>query len=148
LAIANAPDSLLAYINDTIGPLTENNLLPIVDAAPALGYEVDDAIKAQVCDMLGNNYELCTIVNNRTSLINHNDMSIESIVEYARLTNRLPVYVYTTGLPKEDTDEIKHLNKGKNYNVFAKLMVSYTSTLIGSKKESWQTNAEKIIYLQ
>jgi len=147
-AISNADSSLLNYINDTIGELTDDNLLRIVDSAASLGFEVDDAIKAQVCDLLGNNKELCAIVNNRTSVIKQDSMSIESIVEYAHLTNRLPVYVYTTGLPKDDTDEIKYLNKGKNYHVFAKLMVSYTSTLIGSKKESWQTNAEKIIYLE
>lgn len=147
-AISNAAESLLDYIAEHIGALTEDNLLQLVDNAATLGYEVDDDVKAQVCDMLGNNKELCTIVNTRSCIVKKDLLPLESIVEYARLVNRLPVYVYTTGLPKDDTDEIKHLNRGKTYNVFPKLMVSYTSTLIGSKKESWQTNAEKIIYLE
>lgn len=147
-AISNAADSLMDYIAEHIGPLTEDNLLQLVDNAATLGYEVDKEIKSQVCELLGNNKELCTVVNTRACTIKQDRLPLESIVEYARLLNRLPVYVYTTGLPKDDTDEIKHLNRGKTYNVFPKLMVSYTSTLIGSKKESWQTNAEKIIYLE
>lgn len=146
--ITNAPKALLEYVQQNIGELNQDNILRLVDNAETLGYEVADNIKEEVCAILGDNRTLCSIVNKRASTVNRDDISLDSIVEYARLVNRLPVYVYTTGLPKDDTDEIKHLNKGRSYNVFAKLMVSYTETMIGSKKESWQINAEKIIYLR
>jgi len=146
--ITNAPAPLLEYVQENIGELNQDNILQLADNAETLGYEVSDEIKEQVCAILSNNHTLCSIVNKRASTVNRDDISLDSIVEYARLVNRLPVYVYTTGLPKDDTDEIKHLNKGRSYNVFAKLMVSYTETMIGSKKESWQINAEKIIYLR
>lgn len=146
--IHNASESLLNYISETIGTMTDDNLLRLVDSADTLGFEVDDSIRQQVCDLLGNNQALCNIVNKRRSLIKQDELNLDSIIEYARLTNRLPVHVYSTGLPKEDTNEIKYLNRGKAFNVFPKLLVSYTSTMIGSKKESWQINAEKIIFLE
>lgn len=146
--VVNANQSLIDHVEQHLGGFSEDNLLKLVDASVTLGYEVDDALRSQVCGMLGNNDALCAIVNNRTSTIKQDVIDLNSVVEYAKLVDRLPIYVYTVGAPKEDTADIKYLNRGKNYNIFPKLMVSYTATLIGSKKESWQTNAEKIIYLE
>lgn len=146
--IVNSDSNLVDYIEQNLGGLGDENVLRLVDAAATLGYDVSPDVKNQACGLLGDNQALCSIVNNRISVVKKEAISLEAIIEYARLVDRLPLHIYTTGTPEVDTDDIKYLNRGKNYNVFPKLMVSYTATLIGSKKESWQTNAEKIIYLE
>ena len=73
---------------------------------------------------------------------------MDQIVEYAKLVNRLPVYVYETGIPKADTQDIVYLSRSNALDIKPKLLVSLSSLMIGSKKESWRNSAEKIIVIE
>jgi exosome complex RNA-binding protein Rrp42 (RNase PH superfamily) len=58
------------------------------------------------------------------------------------------VHVYDIGVPKSNTEEIIYLNRGVDIDVKPKLMVTLSGLMIGSKKQAWVTNAEKIIILE
>lgn len=73
---------------------------------------------------------------------------MEYLIGYAKLVNRLPVYVYETGIPKADTADIVYLTRSKSLDIKPKLLVSMSSLMIGSKKESWRNNAEKIMVIE
>lgn len=146
LTITNAASSLLEYIN-TIGGLNEDNLVVLVDNSEVLGYTVDESIREQVKAQYP---EYWTFISAKNIKLTGQETAetFKTILDYAKLTNRLPLYVYEQGLPKNSTDEIVYLNRGAGYNVVSKLLVTTTSVMIGSKKESWLGNAEKIIILE
>ena len=142
--ITNAPESLVNYINEHLGGFGADNFLILADNSAVLGYEISKPLIEQ----LKNNYrQFYFAIKNRKLKRNKNTTTLEHLVEYARAVNRLPVYVYNTGMPYSDTDEIKYLNRTKDVDVSPKLIVSMTELMIGSKKQSWLNNAEKIFYL-
>jgi uncharacterized protein (DUF342 family) len=144
LIIENAAPGLLQYI-DSLGGLTLDNLLRLVDASNVLGYTVDQTLVDELKKLHSTNFEF--IVNRRTSC-SKDKMSMDDILEYARQVNRLPIHVYENGLPKTNTEEIIYLNRGFGPEICPKLLVTTTSLMIGSKKQSWVTNAEKIIIIE
>lgn len=146
VVLTNAPSSLLEYINESLGGLSIDNLLNLVDNSEVLGYTVSDVVK----EVIKVQYPAFQrMIRKRKLTVNKSAHgAMEQIVEYAKLVNRMPVYVYDTGLPKESTDEIIYLNRSLGYDVSPKLLVTFTNLMIGSRKESWVLNSEKIITLE
>lgn len=142
-AITNAADSLTEYIVEHLGGFGADNRMRLVDNAAVLGYTVDPEIFASVPEALRRYMSDC-----RTVKIAASDYYLDEIVEYARLLDRLPVYVYTTDIPRPDTDAVKYLNKGKGVDIVPKLMVSTSALMIGNKKQAWLANAERVIIVE
>ena len=145
LKITNATDSLIEYINEQLGGFAYDNLVKLIDAAPTLGYTVDPWLFN--CIPVHNKV-ITTMLANRNYKFLKEGTTLDDTVEYARLVNRLPVYVYDVGLPKPNTEEIIYLNRGVDIDVKPKLMVTLSGLMIGSKKQAWVNNAEKIIILE
>ena len=145
MVITNAPDSLLEFIEQH-GGLNYNNLLNLIDVSSVLGYTVDETLLEHLKNFdYGLNLDF---VINRKTICNKEKITLDQILDYAKKVNRLPIHVYETGLPKKNTDDIVYLNRGISPTISPKLLVSFTSLMIGSKKQSWVTNAEKIIILE
>lgn len=140
--ITNAPTSMVDYINEHLNGFGLDNLLTLADNSTVLGYSLSTDLKVRLWEEYPN---IASLVLTRTQ--DKTKFALEDIVDYARKVNRLPVYVYETGLPKKDTEEIKYLNRSKPLNIMPKLLVSMSELMIGSKKEAWRNNAEKIFYL-
>jgi hypothetical protein len=142
--ITNAARSLIDYIQNRLGGFGPDNFLMLVDNSQVLGYE----ISLPLLQRLKNEYrQFYFLIKNRKLKRNKKNTTLEQLLEYARVVNRLPVYIYDTGLPKVDSDEIKYLSANKPIDIVPKLIISHSDLMIGSKKQSWLTNAEKVFYL-
>ena len=144
--ITNAAESLIDYINTNLGGLGKDNLLTLADNSAVLGYELHPNIVRKLQDIYGT--EKTKLILAREKKYKNSEEALEAVLRYATLVNRLPIHVYETGVPKKDSENIVYLNSGKGHNVSAKLLVSMSAYMIGSKKESWIKNAEKIITLE
>ena len=145
LTVSNAEDSLIDYINEHLGGFDIDNLLTLADNSEVLGYTIDP----EICTGLESVYgPLWKLISNRYSTFKKSEITMEYLIGYAKLVNRLPVYVYETGIPKEDTADIVYLTRSKSLDIKPKLLVSMSSLMIGSKKESWRNNAEKIMIIE
>lgn len=154
LEITNAAKDLLLYIDEFCHGLSINNLIKLVDMSSVLGYSVS-------LDLLKTVRRCCTrkefwlLANKRFNIIDSKkiksrfEITMEDILAYAKLTDRLPIHVYNPGANKQDTDEIIYLNKKSNFvnpdNI--KLLVSSTPILIGTRKQNLFNIAEKVIIL-
>ena len=145
LIISNAEDSLIDYINEHLGGFDIDNLLTLADNSEVLGYTIDPDICAGLKSVYG---PLWKLICNRYSTFKKSEITMEYLIGYAKLVNRLPVYVYETGIPKADTADIVYLTRSKSLDIKPKLLVSMSSLMIGSKKESWRNNAEKIMVIE
>ena len=143
--ISHAPSSLLEYVNDALGGLHLGNLLALVDYSAVLGYTVSSAVLEVVKLQHPKLYKMIT---KRKLNIKRYDGFMNDIVEYAEITGRLPIYIYDTGVPQENTDKIIYLNRNVSPDVKPKLMVSMTSMMIGNKKANWLNNSEKIFVIE
>ena len=145
LTVSNAEDSLIDYINEHLGGFDIDNLLTLADNSEVLGYTIDP----DICTALESVYgPLWKLISNRYATFKKSEITMEYLIGYAKLVNRLPVYVYETGIPKEDTADIVYLTRSKSLDIKPKLLVSMSSLMIGSKKESWRNNAEKIMVIE
>lgn len=143
--ITNAADSLIDYIEQNLGGFDLENYVTLVDNAAVLGYEVDPWL----VDRIANAYGISApLILTRNHNFKRDSITMDDIVAYAKAVNRLPVYVYSHGLPKKDTDDIKYLNRNVNPELQTKLLVTTTNLMIGSRKQAWITNAEKIFLLE
>jgi hypothetical protein len=88
------------------------------------------------------------LISNRHSTFKKEELSWDQAMAYAKLVNRLPVYVYESGIPKADTEDIVYLNHKTPIDLKPKLLISNSSIMLGSKKETWRNNAEKIIIIE
>ena len=145
LTVSNAEDSLIDYINEHLGGFDIDNLLTLADNSEVLGYTID----SDICTGLESVYgPLWKLISNRYATFKKSEITMEYLIGYAKLVNRLPVYVYETGIPKEDTADLVYLTRSKSLDIKPKLLVSMSSLMIGSKKESWRNNAEKIMVIE
>lgn len=147
--IINAAESLRQYIQTNLGGFGPDNLLQLIDNASVLGYTIPNKI---LLDFYSKNkhkltvrQQLCVSKNKRT--FKKNKLDFEEFIEYARKTNRLPVYVYATGLPKLSTNEVKYL-KHESLTTKIKCLVSESRLLVGTRKQAWLKQAEKIFYIE
>lgn len=144
-AITNAADSLVDYINKHVGGFATDNFLRLADYSELLGYTLSLDLEAKLLATYG---ETSRLIMGRTQIKKIKNLSFDEIMSYARLVNRLPVYVYDTGVPKTNTEEIRYINKERSVDIKAKLLVSTSSLMIGGRKESWRQNAEKVIIIE
>jgi hypothetical protein len=128
-----------------LGGFGGSNLIALVDNAPVCGYDISKPI---MDDLSVISPELFQLLTNRITKLKRAEYKLEQIIEYASMVNRLPIHVYDTGLPKEDTDEIVYLNRKGPLNIKPKLLVTMSNLMVGSKKQGWLTNAEKVVALE
>lgn len=143
--ISNAESSLIDYINEHLGGFGLDNILTLADNSEVLGYTIAPDIRRSLEEVYGPQWQL---ISSRNLTFKKSEISIEQLVDYAKLVNRLPVYVYETGIPKPDTSDIVYLSRTKSLDIKPKLLVSMSSLMIGSKKENWRNTAEKIIVIE
>lgn len=143
--ISNAESSLIDYIDEHLGGFGLDNILTLADNSDVLGYTIAADIRAALEEVHGSTWKLISF---RNLAFKKSEIAMDQIVEYAKLVNRLPVYVYETGIPKSDTPDIVYLSRSKSLDIKPKLLVSLSSVMIGSKKESWRNSAEKIIVIE
>jgi hypothetical protein len=172
LSITNADDSLIDYVATHLGGFGDNNLLTLVDHSPLLGYTTDSIINETIVKMYGTRFlKLCTNRELRVNLKVPAAEYIESIVAYARATNRFPIYVYEPNHSESlasllfeyfDIEEIVNLNKTKEIFENTKLvyttkipkykvdtiplMISSAGMLYGGDRQVWIQSAEKVVY--
>lgn len=143
--ISNAESSLIDYVNEHLGGFGLNNILTLADNSDVLGY----TIAADICSALEEVHgPVWKLISSRNIAFKKSEITMDQLIEYAKLVNRLPVYVYETGIPKSDTADITYLSRSKSLDIKPKLLVSMSSVMIGSKKDSWRNNAEKIIVIE
>lgn len=144
--ISNAPTSLVDYINTHLGGFGLDNALALYDNAEILGYKVDPWAVSALFDQHG--FNLTTMIAFRKHEFKKGSCTLDEVVEYAKLVNRLPVYVYTNTVPHKDTDEIKYLNRNATADTTPKVLVTLSAMMIGNKKQAWLNNAEKVFFLE
>jgi hypothetical protein len=173
LNITNAHDTLLEYVDEQLGGLNTDNLLTLVDNAPILGYTVDKVIEEVVIEAYGTRFwSLCANKELKVDTMTSGNL-VRDIAEYARATNRFPIYVYEpdlSGRLKTEfnrffpgammtldnkvmdsgiTDEVKVVYTTKIPRTPIKripLMISSAGMLFGGDRQLWVQTAEKIVY--
>jgi len=176
LKLSNAPDSLQEYIDTNLGGVHFDNLLRLVDYSSILGYTVDANLESAIAQEYG--YRFLHLVANRELKVDPSSMlaedNLQSIVDYATMCNRLPIYVYEPDLSRRlltelvskfGEDQIQDLSKTKllddvKINEGTKIvylvkpikghkipmLVSTAGMIYGGDKESMVQQAEKIVY--
>ena len=146
--ITNAETSLIEYLEQELGSDCWTNLIKLCDLAEICGYTISQEVEK----------ELKTAVKKTVifQLIRHRKFGIateefDDLVEYAKLVNRLPMHYYTgvVEISTKSTDEIVYMGSTTrvSLNQRIRLLATTTSLLIGSRKQSWLQNAEKIVEL-
>lgn len=170
LSISNATDSLNNYIEEQLGGFDLNNILALVDASSTLGYSIDTLIEETIIEAYGPRfYSLCTNRDLKVDVNSGLTEVIGEIVNYARATNRFPIYLHEP----DQSDRmamlfIRHFKKpqiatqvdavtDETRLVIARLipkspveriplMVSTAGMMYGGDRQLWLQTAEKIVY--
>ena len=174
LVIRNAEPSLVDYINSSLGGLTEDNLLKLVDYSSILGYEISQGIWDEFVQV--NNVNQSMLLSLREIHIPLNEgTEFQDIVDYAERTNRWPIYVFEKtdvnngkilpilkeyfnngDLLEVNTKQRKLDVEGKrcvylnnwqtSWNNQIPLLVTMTSLMIGPKKQHILQHSDKVVY--
>ena len=167
--ISNAPDSLLEYIKENIDI---NNVDQLVDHAGIFEYSVDPDIEDHVISKYSPRiYNL--MVNKESRYVPPvDDHILEDIIDYAKITNRFPIYVYEPDLSDRlynkcmmylNEDSIQKIQHGKTaptadaqvicfhkYNPRwdnrIPLLLSSAGIMHGGEKTLLLQRAEKVVY--
>jgi len=172
LAINNAADSLKEYIRDNIG---FDDLLKLIDHAPILGYTVSRAIQDTVIEQCGTRFwSLCANRELKVDPLTSNNL-IQGLADYAKQTNRFPIYVFEPDMSDRLLNEfnrffpgqILRLGNQKTSSITVDpevkiiyttkiprtpitgripLLVSSAGMLHGGDRQIWIQTAEKIVY--
>lgn len=175
-SITNAEPSLTRYIDANVGGHGHDNLIKLVDVSAMLGYKVSD----DICSTLNIKFDpiILGLLLNRVSHFMRHDLNSDGIelltplIEYAKLTNRWPIYIYdptnhlcTTAKKlfdatefydvtnKKDTSKVDltgikcvYFNKVKQVSLFSiPILISTNAMLFGGEKQ-WLLTAQKIVY--
>jgi hypothetical protein len=171
--ITNAPDSLIEYINEHEGGLVADNLFRLIDLAPILGYTIARDIEETVIKEFGTRfYSLCANRQLKVDPATNNNL-IKEIANYARATNRFPIYVYEPDLSGRLKTEFNKYFPGTMITLDNKvmdtgiteevrvvyttkiprtainhipLMISSAGMLFGGDRQVWIQTAEKVVY--
>ena len=144
--INNAATSLLDYVETSLGGLSMDNLVRLVDNSSVLGYTVNETI----LDRLNTNKEfLPWMLKKQFKLTKALDetQALDKVIEYARLTDRLPVYLYqgqTKASVTNTNPDIVYLDSDSDPTIRPKLLVTTTTFMIGHKRARWLQSAEKV----
>jgi hypothetical protein len=173
IEITNAPDSLIEYITDREGGINTDNLFRLIDLAPILGYTIARDIEETVIKEFGTRfYSLCTNRQLKVEPLTSHTL-VKEIIDYARATNRFPIYVYEPDLSmrlynefhkylpgviitlgkKASDDTIPEDAKVIYTNKIPRkpisnipLMISSAGMLFGGDRQIWIQTAEKVVY--
>lgn len=143
--IVNCPDSLRKYIQEHLGGFGLENELTLVDQSAVLGYTVNETIIAELVNRYGE--QLVKWLVSRETTVDKNG-GLEQALEYARLLNRNPVYVYDPAYTSsERRGDVYYLNRSTPDFVEPKLLITVSNVMIGSRKQQWVNSAEKVFTL-
>jgi hypothetical protein len=173
LNITNAPSTLTEYVEEHLGGLNSDNLLTLVDNAPILGYTIDKTIEEVVIEAYGTRFwSLCANRELKVDSLTNNNL-IKDVADYARATNRFPIFVYEpdlSGRLKTEfnkffpgaimtldnkvmdsgiTDEVKVVYTTKIPRTPIEripLMISSAGMMYGGDRQMWIQTAEKVVY--
>jgi hypothetical protein len=172
LIITNAADSLIEYIEKTLGGFDHSNLLRLVDYSALLGYTVDTTIGEGVIKQYSPRFwSLCTNRELKVNLNSSQTDQVQELIAYATATNRFPIYVYEPDQSNRLTaqmtnyfDKSQIANLGKREEITANtrlvytnkiprtvvgsipLLVSTAGMLFGGDRQVWVQTAEKVVY--
>lgn len=171
LVIENASNSLIEYINSTLGGFGLNNLEKLADYSSILGYGIDQHVRQALESIHGASTYLL-IANKEYELHNTPD-PIGRIVAYAHQFDRWPIVAFNP--TAEDTlpewrkyfteDQVlvlgnqkeKQLNLDPEYKVIythraiksmdtIPLLVSHAGMMVGSDKQIMLNRSQKVFY--
>lgn len=173
LAIVNAADSLVEYINNNLGGFGLDNLVKLIDYAGVLGYTIDEDVRRFAFSKYNSHLQI--FGDCRQIYISPTDNAMEAILEYAKAANRYPVCIYDPGLGNEfdfsqfspteilrcnysgkldrsdyDLDNVKLVYANKippRWEHPIPLLVSTVEMMYGGKRMDWLNRAEKVIFL-
>lgn len=172
LSITNAAESLVDYVNEKLGGFGTDNLLKLVDSAPMLGYTAEQIIEDVVIQAYGPRFwSLCVNKELKVEATNNYAEQLNQIVEYARVTNRYPIFVYEPDqsnrlamiLIRQFTKE-QIVNLDDHGEVTADtrlvyctrvpklafnhipLLLTSAGMIFGGDRQVWLQNAEKVVY--
>jgi hypothetical protein len=170
--LTNAEDSLSEYIVKNLGGFTADNVVRLIDWAPILGYSISKDIAETVTQEFGTRFwSLCANRQLKVDTQTSPDL-IKDVAEYARATDRFPIFVFEpdlsgrllTEFTKYFPDQIHNLssNKDEPIDYSARviytnkiprrpvdripLMVSSAGMLHGGDRQIWIQTAEKVVY--
>lgn len=147
--ITNAPESLNTFVVDRLGPQAWTNIRGLVDLAPVAGYSVSaEVIDAAELTDTEKDLFLNRVIKIKST--NQEQLIQDVLMPYAKQVNRLPIRIYSPGVPKKSTDEFFYLNGSTkiDHNQAIPLLFSTNGIMIGNKKQAWLQNAEKIIIIE
>lgn len=174
LCIANAESSLVEYIEEKQGGFALENILTLIDLAPVLGYTVDQQIEQDIIANVGTRFwSLCANRQLKVDTVTNSNL-VPEVVNYARLTNRFPIYIYEPDLSGRLLTEFNKFfpgavmtldNKVMDTNITddvkivyttkiprtplagrIPLMISSAGMLYGGDRQLWIQAAEKVVY--
>ena len=171
LYIANAHNTLVEYVDTTLGGFELNNLLTLVDSAPLLGYTVEKIIEETVIEAYGTRFwSLCANRELKVDSITNHTL-VKDIADYARATDRFPIYVYEPDLSDRLKTEFNKYFAGTMITMTNNLvsipediqvvyttkiprtpieriplLVSSAGMLFGGDRQIWIQTAEKVVY--
>jgi len=171
LTVTNGAASMIEYLQDLAGGFSTTNLLRLVDHAPVLGYTVSADIQQAVIQAHGYRFfQLCMNRMLRANPLTGLDM-VTDIVNYAYLTNRLPVYVYEPDLSEKLLKKIKETVPAHKIHIMTDhetvpehadivyvtkipktlmdqipLLISGAGILFGGNKQNFLQSSEKVVY--
>lgn len=173
LTITNAETSMTEYIQTHLGGFSLDNILALCDHAPVLGYTIHKDIETDVIKNFSTRFwSLCTNRNLKVdSSINVN--LVPELIDYARLTNRFPIFIYEPDLSGRLLAEFDRFFPGEIINLDNKsgnnvvdattkivytsripkrlftripIMVSSAGMMYGGDRQMWLQAAEKVVY--
>lgn len=167
LKITNAENSLNDYISHH-GGFDRGNLLRLIDLSSLLGYRVSTELFLNTGHNL-TEFQIHMLMNRDHNSVYHNEPDLAPAIEYARLTDRFPIYVYESAsasmrrqiyqhFSPEEICEPKNLtavsqdcrvvyvNNWKMSPVTIPLLITSHVLMIGHRRQQMLQSAEKIIY--
>lgn len=167
--ITNAENSLLDYLNERVS-FEHEDLITLCDYSNILGYSIDEKILEQLRSKFDS--AIVNLITNKEvnlTYVNKHNFEIESIVKYAKLVNRLPIYIYEVNdkiileslkkhfnekeisilkpnVPLDTTAPVVYCNQWKLTNIRIPLLVTMHTLMIGYKRQQMLQNSEKVVY--
>jgi len=167
--ITNAADSMLEYLRQRTG-FDQEDCLKLCDYSSILGYSIDSAITEKLAADLDSKV-ISLLINREVNLtyVNRANFEIASVIEYAHLVNRFPIYVYEVNdkiileklkdhfdssdicmfkanAPVDPSAQVIYCNQWKLTNVRIPLLVTMHTLMIGYKRQQMLQNSEKVVY--
>ena len=147
LDITNCPDSLRTYINTVLGGFSSTNLISLVDQSSTLGYTVSEPILTRLVHEYGEQFTEWLV--RRSVNVDKKQVSIDDIINYAKVVQRDPIYVYDTSVTvNEKRDGVHYLNRSTPDFITPKILITMSDMMIGSRKQMWMATAEKVFVLR